>query len=127
MSPLSALVTRFLSEERGSAVLLSREAVTALAVAATLFYARYADIASVTDTDTVMMIDADTVITHSEWALIRPLFLLYVERETALQMEATSMMGAGSFGRSSSEVGTEIAQLEADLPRRVFYFPAFTV
>ena len=59
--------------------------------------------------------------------LIRPLFLLYVERETALHLEDTRGLGADVFGRASAEVAGDITALEGDYPRRVFYRPVVTV
>lgn len=88
----------------------------------------YAGFAALTHLAEGADIDENVDITVSEWAEIRPLFILYVERENALQMEATGILSAGGgFGRSSSEVGSEITQLEADLPRRVFFHPVVTV
>lgn len=125
MATLAELVTRFVDHERGAANILPKESVTAQAVAAVSFYAGFAQLA---DLEGGGEVGEDLVLTHSEWAEIRPLFVLYVERESALQMEATGILSAGGgFGRSSSEVGGEIAQLEADLPRRVFYQPVVTI
>lgn len=119
---LSDLVDRFFSYERGAANILPIEAVTAQAIAAVSFYAGYSQL----DDDSAEITDQIDIST-SEWAEIRPLFVLYVERENALQMEATRSMGADPFGRSSSEAAQDIAQMEADLPRRVFYQPVITV
>ncbi|WMC11762.1 hypothetical protein PU634_05185 [Oceanimonas pelagia] len=124
MAALSELVQRFMEQERGAANILPLESVTAQALAAARFHAGFADIAAIPEGADVA---ADTDISVSEWAQIRPLFLLYVERETALQLEATRSMGADPFGRSSSEVGNEITQMEADYPRRVFCIPVITV
>jgi len=66
-------------------------------------------------------------VSYSEWALIRPLFLLYIERETAFYIESTRGFGVDVFGRSTSEVAGEIIALEAELPRRAFSQPIFTV
>lgn len=118
---LADLVARFMDHERGAANILSLEAVKAQAIAAVSFYAGY----SALDDESTISDQLD--ITVSEWAEIRPLFVLYVERESALQMEATRSMGADPFGRSSSEAANDIMQLEADLPRRVFYQPVITV
>ncbi|MGL5453194.1 MAG: hypothetical protein ACRDBT_12590 [Aeromonas sp.] len=123
MAALSELVKRFMEQERGAANILPLESVTAQALAAARYHAGFADIASVAEGD----VSDATDITLSEWAQIRPLFVLYVERETALQLEATRSMGADPFGRSSSEVGGEISQLEADYPRRVFCISVITV
>lgn len=125
MATLASLVDRFVDSERGAANILPPDSVTAQAVAAVSFYAGYAELTHLADG---AEIDGDLEVTLSEWAEIRPLFVLYVERESALQMEATGILSAGGgFGRSSSEVGGEIGQLEADLPRRVFYHPVVTV
>lgn len=122
MAALSSLVGRFLDQERGVANILAPDSVTAQAVAAVSYYAGYSPLTA-GDAD----IGVSTDITVSEWAEIRPLFLLYVERETALHMEATAMLGASGLGRSSSEVAGDISQYEADYPRKVFFFEAFTV
>lgn len=124
MATLSTLVQRFADNERGAANILPIESVTAQAVAAVSFYAGFAELTHLVEGADI---DGSLEITLSEWAEIRPLFMLYVERETALQMEATRGMGADVFGRSSSEVGGEIMQMEADLPRRVFFLPIVTV
>ena len=124
MATLSTLVQRFADNERGAANILPIESVTAQAVAAVSFYAGFAELTHLVEGADI---DGSLEITLSEWAEIRPLFILYVERETALQMEATRGMGADVFGRSSSEVGGEIMQMEADLPRRVFFLPIVTV
>ena len=115
--------SQFIERERPAANLLSADQVEALAVAATRFYAGYADFA---DAD-VMEISPATDLTDSEWAVIRPLFLLYVEREQAIQLEASRGLGVDVFGRSVSEVSGEIAQAEAELPHRAFYRPVVTV
>lgn len=125
MVTLASLVARFVDSERGAANILPPDTVMALAVAAVSFYAGFAEL---THLEAGAEIDEHLAITLSEWAEIRPLFVLYAERENALQLEATGILSAGSgFGRSSSEVGAEIAQLEADLPRRVFFHPVVTI
>jgi len=125
MALLSELVDRFLLQERGAANILPPESVTAQALAAVEFYAGFAELE--TPPELGQPITASIDISVSEWAEIRPLFLLYVERESALQMEATRSMGAEVFGRNSSEVGNDITQMEADMPRRVFCIPIITV
>lgn len=125
MATLASLVARFVDSERGAANILPPESVTAQAVAAVSFYAGFAELTYLADGEEI---DESLEITLSEWAEIRPLFVLYVERENALHMEATGILSAGGgFGRSSSEVGGEIAQMEADFPRRVFYHPIVTI
>jgi hypothetical protein len=127
MSALSALADNFATSERPAGNLLDGPSVLAQALAAARFYAGYAEIRANAGVSPVPEITGDTEISHSEWALIRPLFLLYVERETALQLEASRGLGMDVFGRSSSEVASDIAQFEAELPHRAFCRPILTV
>lgn len=69
----------------------------------------------------------DTMVSPSDWAIIRPLFLLYCEREQALMLESSRVMGVDVFGRSSSEVLQDINTAEAELPQKAFIQPAFTI
>lgn len=127
MATLSALASQFATQERPAGNLLDEETVLAQAMAATRFYAGYAVIRARDGVDPVAAIDGDLEINESEWALIRPLFLLYVERETALQLEASRGMGVDPFGRSASEIAGDIAQIEAEMPHRAFFQPILTV
>lgn len=66
-------------------------------------------------------IDENTDLTVGEWALIRPLFLLYVERENSMRLEASRAAGIEVFGRSVSEVAQDITMMENEtLPARAF-------
>lgn len=127
MAKLADLAQTFATQERPAGNLLDEETVLAQAVAATRFYAGFAALRAHEGVTPVPDIDGDTAITTSEWALIRPLFLLYAERETALQLEASRGMGIDPFGRSASEIAAEVAQAEADMPHRAFYQPIITV
>lgn len=127
MAKLADLAQTFATQERPAGNLLDDDTVLAQAVAATRFYAGYATLRAHDGAGSAPVIDGDTVITTSEWALIRPLFMLYAERETALQLEASRGMGIDPFGRSASEIAAEIAQAEADMPRRAFFQPILTV
>lgn len=124
---LSELVSIFTGSERLASNMLDDASVLAQAVAATRLYAGYADLVAHDGTVPEPEIDGHTDVTLSEWGIIRPLFLLYVERETAVQLEATRIMGADVFGRPSGEVASEIAQVEAELPHKAFYMPIVTV
>lgn len=123
---INGIVSLFLAEERSVAVLLSESQVEALAKAAVSFYGGYADLASCPNT-TLSDITPELEITISEWAVIKPLFLLYVERETALQIEATGMQGVTGYGRNSSEVNGEISNLEREFPQKASCYGAITV
>jgi len=91
-------------------------------MAATRYYAGYGPITSVGE------ITAETRVDNSQWAIIGPLFLLYVERETALQLEAArGGFGVEPFGRSSSEIASDITNYENALPQRAFAWPIIPV
>ena len=135
MATLAALADRFATLERPAGNLLDAESVLAQAVAAASFYAGYARITSRIPAPVVFpalpapipAISGTTEITESEWALIRPLFMAYVERETALQLEASRGMGMDVYGRSTGEVAGDITQLEAELPRLAFGCSIITI
>ncbi|AJK46244.1 hypothetical protein [Burkholderia plantarii] len=127
MATLVELAERFASQERPAGNLLDEGTLLAQLLAATRFYAGFAAIRSFETATPPREVGKDTEINDSEWALIRPLFMLYVERETALQLEASRGLGIDPFGRSASEVAAEIAQIEADMPRKAFCQPIVTV
>jgi hypothetical protein len=128
MPTLADLAQKFATQERPAGNLLDDPTVLAQAVAATRFYAGYASIRSrEAAVDPVPDIDGTTEISDSEWALIRPLFMLYAERETALQLEASRGMGIDPFGRTASEIAADIVQVEAEMPHRAFCQPILTV
>ena len=89
MTTLSERAQQFAGTERPAGNLLDIEQVTAQAVAATRMYAAYGKLRAQDIVDNVPPIDADIAVTNSEWGVIRPLFMLYVERENALQLEAS--------------------------------------
>lgn len=66
-------------------------------------------------------VDEHCIITPSEWGLIKPLAVLYVERENARALEASRGQGVDVYGRSVSEIEQSITQYEVmDLPRLAF-------
>lgn len=128
MATINDLVSKFLNDERPIAVILDPATVLAQAVAATEFYAGYAKLEA---NDLIAppypdITDA-TTISLSEWALIKPLFLLYVERETAPQLEASRMLGVDVFGRATSEIQQDINQMLLDIPQKAFLQAIITV
>lgn len=64
--------------------------------------------------------EQDVELTVSEFAIIRPLFELYIEAENAQHLEASRGLGVDVYGRSSSEVANDIAQMELEIPHRAF-------
>ena len=134
MRTLKDLVSDWEEKERPLASLLDTESLIANAVAATRFYAGFSGLCAEKHEDdghpqvpSFSNITGDTEINTSEWALIRPLFLLYVEKEEARQLEASRGMGLDPYGRSSSEVQSEITQYETDLARKAFCVPFQTI
>lgn len=69
----------------------------------------------------------DFDLSPSEYALIRPLFELYVELENATHLEASRGLGVDVYGRPVSEVSAEITQRESEFPRQAFFEPVFSV
>lgn len=134
----------------GGLVLLPEE-VLQCAVNAARQYAAYGYIASLTEADNlpaagdpapvedpvlipaypvknIAAIDENTVVSVGEWALINPLFKLYVERDNAIRLEASRASGLEPYGRSSSEVQQDITLMETDtLPTRAFQHEIVTV
>jgi len=111
---LGEIVSTFIRQQRPAGTILPFETVLAQAMAATRYYAGFCALSAREMND-------QTEINDSHWALISPLFLLYVERETALQLEAArGGFGVEPFGRSSSEIASDITHYEIELPRRAF-------
>jgi hypothetical protein len=127
MSSISDRVDTFLLQERMISNMLDTPIALSLAVTAAVFYAGFAEIESRSGIDPVPIISPDTVLSDSEWAVIRPLFYLYCERETATHLEASRGLGVDVFGRSTSEIGQEIMQIEMELPKRAFVQGVITV
>ncbi|WP_321946574.1 hypothetical protein [Paraburkholderia sp. J10-1] len=70
----------------------------------------------------------ETVLSDSEWSLVKPLFMLYVERENARGWEASRGQGVDVPGRSIDQIESDIRQYElSDLPRFAFIQLPFTV
>nr|DAY72180.1 MAG TPA: hypothetical protein [Caudoviricetes sp.] len=125
---INELAADLCQTERPVGVILSDVSVKGLLIAAVRFYAGYANLTESGEERTeVEDINEETTLTLSEWSIIRPLYLLYVERETALQLEATRVMGADPFGRSSSEIAAEIQQVEGEMANKAYVEPYLTV
>lgn len=125
---INELAADLCQTERPVGVILSDVSVKGLLIAAVRFYAGYANLTESGEERTeVEDINEETTLTLSEWTIIRPLYLLYVERETALQLEATRVMGADPFGRSSSEIAAEIQQVEGEMANKAYVEPYLTV
>lgn len=143
MRKLSDLAKDFYEHERPEGILLSDEQILALATASVRFYAGFCPLLThqkvaedeqtqtegleIVEKDPISVIGGDTELTVGEWSIIRPLFLLYCERETALHLEASRGLGADPYGRSSSEIAGDISQYEAEMSHKAFVHPCITV
>lgn len=116
---LQELVTAYIAEREPSGMFVAEPETLAAAVRATRFYLGWQELADATTT-TLASVTGATELTAGEWAIIGPLFRLYVEADVARLMEASRTAGVELIGRSSSEVASEIAQVERDLPQLAF-------
>lgn len=115
--------------------MLDREFVVRCLKNAVRYYCGYAKITSapfsadeihdVIDASNSIDGDQDFDLNPSEYAVIKRLFELYVERENAMHIEASRGLGVDVFGRTVSEIEQEIIQAEQDLPKRAFMEPAW--
>lgn len=63
----------------------------------------------------------------SEFAVIKPLWNMYMELENATALEASRSMGAELFGRATAEVQPAIEAYEARLPSLAFQFDVVSI
>lgn len=71
--------------------------------------------------------DQDFDLDPSEYAIIRPLFELYVEHENATSLEASRALGIEVYGRNVTEVAMDIKDREMDMPRQAFMEPIVSI
>lgn len=150
---LSALVQEYYSLSAPIGLVLSLEQCQQLGVDALRYYAgygqlqiiqppredddttapnapvRHGDIGKVGEITTKQhaQVGSNAEVTVGEWEIIRPLFALYVERENAKALEATRGLGLDVFGRTVSEVASDIVPAEAEVQTRAFSQPILTV
>ena len=93
-----------------------------LAVTAARQFSAWGQLSGVAaDQDDMETIVGSMVITSSEWGVIKPLFMLYVERENARALEASRGMGVDVYGRDVNTIENDIRQYETvDMPRFAF-------
>lgn len=140
MLRLSDLIAGYLSPYPAGLVLDEPTVVKAL-LAAVRFYSGYAELSnappwpqpdgdgvhSPVRADNDLFGESDVELTPSEWAIIRPLFLLYVERENTVHVEASRGLGADVFTRSTAEVLAAIESAEAALSLSAWFMPVESV
>lgn len=64
---------------------------------------------------------------NSEWAMLRPLFDLYLERENAYVLESSRSLGVESYGRTVSEIVADINAKEMELQSLAFCYDLETI
>lgn len=69
----------------------------------------------------------DVDLSHGELSLIRPLWMLYLERENSMALEASRTQGAELYGRSVAETQVSIEMYEQRLPALAFTSDFVTV
>lgn len=132
MTTLSDHIDRFQTDERtvGNSMLEPAE-IAAQAIAAALHYSAYGPLAmGVANPATITL---GTEVDNSAWSVIRPLFLLYVEREESRITTASRIMGEElAYGRELSEIAQDIDRMESPesvggVPAKAFYEPIVSV
>jgi len=125
MTSIANLVDNFL-EGRPAGNILDDDTLIFQAIAAVSFHAGYSQLKAHYDLPVydpprpVPAINDNTDVSVSEWSLIRPLFLLYVERENAIQLEASRGFGVDVYGRSTSEIASDILTMESEWATKAF-------
>ncbi len=128
MPTIAELAAEYAQEDRPTGIIIDDAQVVRQLIAAARLYAAYGALQHGTDpVPTFDDITEDTELSLGEWGMIRPLFVLYVERETAVQLEASRALGVEVFGRTVSEIDGEITQYESMLPEKAFCQPVITV
>jgi len=84
---LAGLAADFAATRGASGLFLGATEVLACAINATRFYGGWATLTDVTAAPGPFAITGATIVTTDEWAIIAPLFRLYVERESAIVLE----------------------------------------
>lgn len=153
---LEELAAEYTEARASFGLVLDEAEVFARLLEATRFYAGYGDIRSLSGSDTLPgapvpgvapaplvddpvilgalpvklldLITGDTVLSVGEWSIVRPLFVLYVERENAIRLESSRVMGGDPYGRSVAEVAGEIAVMESEtIPNKTGAYALITV
>jgi hypothetical protein len=104
-------------------LVIEDDKVLELAVAAARQFATWGDLSGVApdSADELAAINDSLPIAPAEWGVIKPLFMLYVERENARALEASRMQGVDVYGRDVNSIEGDIRQYETvDLPRLAF-------
>lgn len=130
---LQGLVDEYIAKESATGLFALEDQVLQCCIEATRFYAGYAALTDPTaEPDLLGVLDPaliapSTDVTAGEWAIIAPLFRLYVERHAAQVVEASRGLGVEPLGRTTSEIAADIQRVEENLPLLSFSEECFTV
>ena len=124
---LSALAAEFEASRSQVGLFIAPQQVLECAIRATRFYSGWAKLDDPTAQRGVFSITGSTYVLPGEWAIINPLFMLYVERESAIAIESSRVAGVDAVGRDSSTVEADIRQAEAELPQLAYVEPVWSV
>ena len=123
---LSELAAEYALQRSASGLFLAEPQVLQCLVDATRFYAGWQALEDPAS-QTMATITASTALEVGEWSIISPLFRLYVERESALVIEASRGLGVEQVGRDSSTVAGDILNEESLLAQKAYVQEAFSV
>lgn len=130
MQTIAELVSEYLAHNEVQ--LLNDDEIERLCIKAAKFYAGYAELIAHKNESHLHLpppqaIDSETCLDNSEWVIIEPLFTLYVERNTAFQLEISGNMGVSLSGKTSSEISSEIKTMQDELPKKAFSSDIYTI
>lgn len=117
------MATFYLQQNRPVGIVVSVDTVLAQAIKAARYYAGFGELVL----SQQPQIAPETPLTNSERAVIMPLFELYVERENALILESSRALGVEVYGRTISEISSDIQQKELEIQNLAFCYEYFTV
>jgi hypothetical protein len=133
VTTINALAAEYIAKRETGGLFLEQSEVLQCFIDAARKYAAYGYLKSLsvgwydTGDATLAQISGTTQVTTSEWGVIHRLAELYVERESAMRLEATRGLGADTYARTVSEVTQDITQFETELPRLAFLEPIVSV
>jgi hypothetical protein len=122
---ISEMVGQYRSVRESTGLLLTPEELMECAINAARFYAGYGPLRLLPST--AIEPEAATGLTIGELALIRPLFVLYAEREQASMLEASRAANLDFYGRSVSEISADIQAAEDGMSERSFVHRIITI
>lgn len=121
---IEELASYYMEHLRPVGLVVDDEVVLSQAIKAVRYYTGYGDLAFLESNE---VLNKSTKLDKSEVAVISPLFELYVERENALILESSRSQGVEVYGRTVSEVMSDITQKELEIQNLAFEVDFFTV